>query len=127
MADISPIIPAGRQVIETYGAGGFRITGQRYEHAVIVRPTETVAWAVSDWESVTAASLAPLFDAGASEPLTLLLGTGATQFFPSRALKQEWRAQGMVVEAMSTGAACRTYNVLMAEGRKVAAALLPVD
>ncbi len=127
MTDVSPIIPAGRQVIESYGGGGFRITGERYHHAVIVQPTETLAWDAATWDAVTAASLAVLFDSATSEPLTLLLGTGPTQSFPSRALKQELRSQGMVVEAMDTGAACRTYNVLMAEGRKVAAALLPVE
>ena len=127
MADVSPIIPGDRQVIETYGNGGFRITGERYAHAVIVQPTETSAWEAESWEAVTAGSLSTLFDATSSEPITLLLGTGPDQFFPSRALKQELRAQGLVVEAMNTGAACRTYNVLMAEGRKVAAALLPVD
>lgn len=126
MTDVSPIIPAGRQVIESYGDGGFRITGERYGHAVIVQPTATQAWAAADWDSVTAASLSALFDPDATEPLTLLLGTGQVQFFPSRGLKQELRAQGLVVEAMDTGAACRTYNILMAEGRRVAAALLPV-
>lgn len=126
MTDVSPIIPAGRQVIESYGDGGFRITGDRYRHAVIVQPTATLAWEAPHWEAVTADSLSALFDPVSSEPITLLLGTGPTQFFPSRALKQELRAQGLVVEAMDTGAACRTYNVLMAEGRRVAAALLPV-
>jgi uncharacterized protein len=127
MTDVSPIIPEGRQVIESYGGGGFRITGERYYHAVIVQPTETLPWGAGSWDAVTAASFAPLFDPDAAEPLTLLLGTGPAQFFPSRALKQELRAQGLVVEAMDTGAACRTYNILMAEGRKVAAALLPVE
>lgn len=126
MTDVSPIIPAGRQVIESYGGGGFRITGERYPYAVIVQPTETNPWDATSWEVVTAGSLSALFDPAASEPLTLLLGTGPEQFFPSRQLKQELRAQGLVVEAMNTGAACRTYNVLMAEGRRVAAALLPV-
>ena len=56
----------------------------------------------------------------------LLIGTGEMLHFPSRALKQELRAQGLVAESMNTGAACRTFNVLMAEGRRVAATLLPV-
>lgn len=127
MTDVSPIIPAGRQVIESYGAGGFRITGERYEGALLVLPDVVHAWSAKEWDSVTAQTLAPLFDADATEPTTLLFGTGETQHFPSRALRQELRAQGLVVEPMNTGAACRTYNVLMAEGRKVAAALLPVE
>jgi uncharacterized protein len=126
MTDVSPIIPAGRQVVESYGGGGFRVSGERYEHAILLLPTQTLLWTASDWDSVTVASLAPLHDAASAEPTTLLLGTGETQHFPSRAFKQELRALGLVVETMNTGAACRTYNVLMAEGRKVAAALLPV-
>ena len=96
MTDVSPIIPAGRQVVESYGGGGFRISGERFEHAVIIRPTVTEAWAVTDWSAVTAADFASLFDPTAAEPVTLLIGT------------------------------CRTFNVLMAEGRRVAATLLPV-
>jgi uncharacterized protein len=127
MTDVSPIIPAGRQVVESYGGGGFRISGERYEHAVVVLPTQTLRWDAADWSAVTAASLTPAHDAGSAEPTTLLIGTGETQHFASRALKAELRALGLVVETMNTGAACRTYNVLMAEGRKVAAALLPVE
>jgi uncharacterized protein len=127
MTDVSPIIPAGRQVIESYGAGGFRISGERHHGAVIVLPTATLPWPVSDWPAVTAATLSPLHDADGAEPTTLLIGTGPEQHFPPRAMKAELRALGLVVETMNTGAACRTYNVLMAEGRRVAAALLPID
>jgi uncharacterized protein len=57
----------------------------------------------------------------------LLLGTGAAQVFAPRALKRTIEAAGIALEAMATGAAARTYNVLLAEGRPVGAALLSVD
>ena len=123
MIDVSPVIPAGRQVIERYGGGGFRISGVRYEGSVLVRPDATKAWSAPDWASVTAAPLVELGD-DASEPTVLLIGTGAEQFFSSKAFRAELRAAGLVVETMNPGAACRTFNVLTAEGRRVAAALI---
>ena len=125
MADVSPIIPAGRQVIESYGGGGFKITGERYPHSVLVLPEITSAWDVNEWDAVTSGSLAAVH-AAPDKPRTLLIGTGEKQFFPTRAFREELRACGLVIETMNTGAACRTYNVLMAEGRDVAAALIAV-
>lgn len=126
MADVTPIIPGGRQVLESYGGGGFRISGQRYEHSVLVMEDTTLAWDVTEWAEATCASLAPIHG-DPERPRTLLIGTGEKQHFPTRAFRAELRAAGLVVETMNTGAACRTYNVLMAEGRDVAAALIPIE
>lgn len=125
MADVSPIIPAGRQVVESYGSGSFKISGERYPHSVLVQADITSVWAVTDWDDVEPGQLLAL-GGNVDRPKTLLIGTGAKQFFPSRAFRAELRAAGLVVETMNTGAACRTYNVLMAEGRDVAAALIAV-
>ncbi len=125
MVDVSPIIPAGRQVIESYGGGGFRISGERYDHSVLVLPDVTLAWEIGDWAAASIDSLAAIHG-DPTNPRILLIGTGAKQLFPSRAFRQELRAAGFVVETMDTGAACRTYNVLMAESRDVAAALIAV-
>jgi uncharacterized protein len=134
MVDVSPIIPAGRQVLESYGGCGFRISGERYEHSVLVEVGQTVEWHVSSWDEVTVESLLPLGNDNAQaggqivgQTKTLLIGTGAKQHFPSRELRQKLRERGLVIETMDTGAACRTFNVLMAEGREVAAALIAVD
>jgi uncharacterized protein len=128
MADISPIVPAGRQVIESYGGGGFRISGVRHAHSVLVLPDATIAWPVAAWDQIEPASLLSLGVGGgeAIQPRTLLIGTGTKQHFPDRAFRARLRAAGLVVETMDTGAACRTYNVLMAEGRDVAAALIAI-
>ena len=125
MADVSPIVPAGRQVIETYGDMRFRISGAAYEHSVIVLPDRVMPSAPPTWADVTFESFAELCAADAAD--VLLLGCGARAELPPRALRQALREQGLVVEPMDTGAACRTYNVLMAEDRRVAAALLPVS
>lgn len=124
MADVSPIVPAGRQVIETYGEMRFRISGRIYEHAVIVLPETVLRWTPAAWSDVDFESFQALCSSDAAD--VLLLGCGPRAELPPRALRDALRAAGMVTEPMDTGAACRTYNVLMAEDRRVAAALLPV-
>jgi len=125
--DVTPLIPQGKQIIEAYGDGGFRVSGKRLEGSVIVFPDNTQAWPVSDPAQLNAANLAGVAEAGRSGGVELLLiGTGARMTLIDRALRQALRADGVVVETMDTGAACRTYNVLMAEGRRVAAALIAV-
>jgi len=126
MVDVTPAIPAGRQVVEAYGDGRFRITGVAYAGSVIVLPERTVAWPVTALTEVTIDSLAPVTDPEAAVEL-LLLGCGAG-FNPAPAsLRGHLREMGIIVDAMDTGAACRTYNVLLAEERRVAAALIAVE
>ncbi len=122
--DVTPIIPSGRQVIESYGSSGFRVTGVAYQGSILVFPDETVSWAVTAMADVTFDALRPVVERGGVE--ILLLGCGARTVPPPTALRQALRAAGIVVDAMDTGAACRTYNVLLAEERRVAAALLVV-
>ncbi len=124
MADVTPIIPASRQVIETYGEVRFHISGVRYEGAVIVLPEQVVPWTPAAWSEVTLESFAALTKTDLAD--VLLLGCGPRAELPSRSIREGLRAAGMVAEPMDTGAACRTYNVLMAEDRRVAAALIPV-
>lgn len=127
MVDVTPIIPEGRQVVETYGAGRFRISGTLYQGSVIVLPHRTLDWPVAAWDEVGTEAFAPLLDAGDADVGVLLLGCGRRAEMVSGALRTRLRAAGIVVEAMDTGAACRTYNVLMAEERRVAAALIAVE
>ena len=126
--DVTPLIPQGRQIIDAYGEGGFRISGQRVEGSVIVFPDKVDAWAVGEAGQMNAANLAPVSAAARAGSVELLLiGTGARMMQIDRSLRQELRAAGVIIETMDTGAACRTYNVLMAEGRRVAAALIAVS
>ncbi|HEV8392045.1 MAG TPA: Mth938-like domain-containing protein [Dongiaceae bacterium] len=125
--DVTPLIPQGKQIIDGYGDGGFRISGQRIEGSVIVFPDRVTAWNVGEAGALNAGSLEAVAAAAHAGTVELLLiGTGARMTRIDGALRQALRADGVVVEAMDTGAACRTYNVLMAEGRRVAAALIAV-
>ena len=121
--DLTPAVPAGRQLIEGYRPGGFRIAGVQHAGSVLVLPGRTVGWPVGAPEEITAASLAPIT---ASEPSVelLIIGLGP-RFGPVAAeLRAALRRHGIRIEAMATDAACRTYNVLLTEDRRVAAALI---
>ncbi|HKR20121.1 MAG TPA: Mth938-like domain-containing protein [Stellaceae bacterium] len=122
MTDVTPLIPAGRQVVDSYGRNGFHVSGVAYEGAILVTAEATVAWSVGSLTEITLDSLSALFDRGIE---ILLLGCGPRMVPVPPALRAALKAKGMVVDAMDTGAACRTYNVLVAEERRVAAALLP--
>jgi len=104
--------------IDGYGPGFFRIGGQVIEGAVLVTAGGARSWGGFD-DSPTLLALAGSVD-------VLFLGTGAETGHIPAALRQTLEAAGLGVEAMNSPAACRTYNVLLAEGRRVAAALLPV-
>lgn len=122
--DITPKVPAGRQVIESYGDAGFRINGETHAGPVIVWPERVVPWPASGLACASVESFEPLFSA---EPRVeiLLIGGGARFARAPAALAAALATRGLAVECMDTGAACRTYNVLMSEDRRVAAALLP--
>ncbi|HET6160028.1 MAG TPA: Mth938-like domain-containing protein [Dongiaceae bacterium] len=126
--DVTPLIPQGKQIIDAYGEGGFRVSGQRIEGSVIVFPDKLANWNVAEIGTLSAGSLEAVSAAGRAGTVELLLiGTGAHMTQIDRNLRQALRTDGIVIEVMDTGAACRTYNVLMAEGRRVAAALIAVS
>lgn len=129
MVDITPMVPQGVQVIHGYGDGKFRIGEVSHAGPVLVRPEITQAWDVTLDVAIAEldlATLAPILET--EEPYDILLiGTGTRQVFLPPARRAEIREKGPVAEVMDTGAACRTFNLLLAEGRRVAAALLPVE
>jgi uncharacterized protein len=120
--ELTPVLPSGRQVIEGYGASGFRVAGIHYAVSILVFPDATLEWQVSRFEDVTLDALQPVVERGGTE--ILLLGCGARMQRVPAALRQALKGAGISLDAMDTGAACRTYNVLLAEDRRVAAALL---
>lgn len=123
--DKTPGSPTGRQIIEGYGPGMFRISGRVFKSSVTVFPDRTAPWPIQRIDGLSIDSLADVVDA-AGEIEFLLIGCGAHGAFIQPQLRQELRDRGLVIEAMDTGAACRTFNVLMGEGRPVAAALIPI-
>jgi uncharacterized protein len=125
--DLTPLVPQGRQIIESYGDGRFRVTGALHQGSVLVYPDKTVAWDIVESAALTEESLAGIAAAGDAGKIDLLLiGCGARMVMIPHKLRAALRSHGVVIEPMDTGAAARTYNVLAAEGRKVAAALIAV-
>jgi len=120
--ELTPVIPSGRQVIESYGPRGFRVTGIAYEHSVLVFPDATLDWPITAIDAVTIETLRPVVERGGIE--ILLLGCGARMLPVPPALRHALKTSGISLDVMDTGAACRTYNVLLSEDRRVAAALL---
>ena len=124
--DITPAVPAGRQTIQRYGAGKFVVAGIEHRGPVLVFAEATVSWNVSDFAGVSAESLAPLLERAADTDI-VLFGCGPSLMPVPLDIRDRLKAAGVAVEPMDTGAACRTFNVLLGEDRRVAAALIPVD
>jgi uncharacterized protein len=126
--DLTPLVPAGRQIIESYGGGGFRVSGRTIAGSVVVFPDHTAEWPVAEVTALNADSVADIVRAAAGGSIDLLLvGCGARMTQIPASVRHALRDAGVVIEAMDTGAACRTYNVLMADGRRVAAALIAIS
>jgi uncharacterized protein len=112
----------GQNLITSYGEGWVEINRKRYAHSLIVLPESIIEdWQVSDFEGLTIEHFQKL---AALKPEVVLLGTGAKHRFIHPRLTAPLTALGISVECMDTAAACRTYNILMSEGRQVAANLI---
>lgn len=123
----TPPVKPGRRVIDGYGGGGvFRVAGETHRGPVLVLPDRTVLWPVASIADLSIESLAAV-TACEPRPEILLIGCGKSAAMIPPALRQALREQRIVIDAMSTGAACRTYNVLLSEERRVAAALMAVE
>jgi uncharacterized protein len=105
-----------------YGAGYIVVNQQRYERSLVLTPQALHEnWAVSTVDHMDSVALDFLLSL---KPEILLLGTGATHRFPAPATLRQFAQAQIGVETMDTAAACRTYNILMAEGRNVVAAVI---
>lgn len=112
--------------IDAYGNGGFRFAGVSHRGSLLCLPTGMFAWDVTVVGEITAETLAPVF-AVADDIDVLLIGVGPDIAGIPRDLREALRERRVIVEAVNTGSAIRTYNVLLAEERAVAAALIAVD
>ena len=121
--DVTPLVDKHLKIIQGYSDASFSISGEVYETPVLVWPDCVKPWDVTDFETLKAEDLAPVQNTGVE---VLLLGTGATGRFVKPEILNPLKQSGVNVEVMSTAAACRTYNVLISEGRRVMAALLLV-
>lgn len=115
-----------RVPIDAYGDGGFRFADARHSGSLLIIPSGIYAWGPARMADAKPAAFSRAFDE-AEEIDFLLFGTGLTLLQPSPALARAFEKVNVGLEVMDTGAACRTYNVLLGEGRAVAAALMAVD
>lgn len=115
----------GRQLINGYGAGGFRISGVTYARAVLVFPKRAIELEIETLEELTIDHLQPLVE-GEEKTEILLVGCGKRLQFLPEELQTGLSMVGIAADPMDSGAAARTYNMLMMEDRLVAALLLPI-
>jgi uncharacterized protein len=121
----TPHLPR-RAPIDAYGQGGFRFAGMSHRGSLLCLPSGIWAWPPTSPADIDAAALAPVF--AEAEAIDLfLLGTGAALWVVPEALRWELRDRHVAVEAMPTGPAARTYNILLGEDRRVAAGLIAVE
>lgn len=112
-------------LIHGYGGGGFRIAKQPYQGDQILLPRTRFDWQAPAWDKISINDLAPIF----IEPLPplLIMGLGEAPQGLLPELQVALSQKGISMEIMSTPAACRTWNVLLSEGRHAALALLAID
>ncbi len=114
--------PTGQNLFTGYGSGYVTVNNQRFEHSLVVTPARIIEnWPASRFEHLAASHFEFLL---ALKPEIVLLGTGVMLRFPPPALSRCLTAAHIGLEVMDTNAACRTYNILAAEGRNVATAIL---
>lgn len=115
-------VAGDRNQFTGYGTGYVSVNNQRYERSIVVTPTAVHDnWAVTGVDAMNAEAIGFLLSL---KPEILLLGTGTTHRFPSPAALREFAQAQIGAETMDTPAACRTFNILMAEGRNVVAAII---
>ena len=112
---------SAHNTVTAYGPGYIEVNKQRHTGHLLLMPDRLEPWPVADFEALEPDHFAALLP---WRPELVLLGTGHRQRFPRPQLVRPLADAGLGVEAMDSAAACRTYNILMAEGRRVAAAVL---
>ncbi len=112
--------------IDAYGNGGFRFAGMSHRGSLLCLPDGIWASLVTKASEIDAEALARVFE-NAGSVRHCLIGTGTDLVVLPKALRQRFRDNGIAVETMATGAAVRTYNILLGEKRPVAALLIAVD
>lgn len=124
MVDLTLEQPGDHHFVRSMSEQGIRIGETTYRQALIVTASELIAdWQPQRMDQLSAAHLDVII---ALEPEVVLLGTGAQQVFLQPRDMYRFYEKGIGIEVMNTEAACRTFNVLVTEGRKVAAGLLPI-
>ena len=121
----APYLPE-RVEIDAYGNGGFRFRDLSHKGSLLCLPGGVFGWSPANPAELQLADFAQVLEQPDGIGF-VLLGTGETQIFPSAEIRRAFVNAGIGLEPMATGAAVRTYNVLLQEGRDVACALIAVD
>jgi uncharacterized protein len=111
--------------IDAYGKGGFVFAGMSHRGSLLCLPHAIWAWPVQDPANIDEQSLARVFEA-ANVIDTLIIGSGSGAWLPPKHLREALRSLHIVLDTMQTGPAIRTYNIMIGERRRVAAALIAV-
>ena len=117
----------GPHSIDGYGAGGFRFAGMSHRGSILALPDGIHGWSATTPQEMTVESFGPVLALSRGQVELLLVGTGIDLIPVPEPLRRLLKAAGIVTEPMATGAATRTYNILLGEGRRVGAALVAVD
>lgn len=123
--DITPLIKGDRKIINSYGAGRFVVSGKEYVNSIILSPVTVDAWNMASpfvWNEIV---IDQLINA-AKDAEVVLVGTGKNMLPMPSKWRNLFREKNISLDIMDTGAACRTYNVLLSEERRVIAALVLV-
>ena len=123
--DITPEIDSRTIQVESYGDGGFRINGRRFEGTVCLLPSGIYSPAVQCLEALDGSNWPQEVLDLATELDVLLIGTGARMALVPKQAKESLARAGLHCEPMNTGAGCRTFNVLVLDGRRIGALLFP--
>lgn len=123
-SDDAPHLPRSAP-IDAYGAGGFRFAEMSHRGSLLCLPDSMWAWPVARPQDIDRYTLARVFER-ANMIDTLIIGTGAEVWLPPNELREALRRVHVGIDAMQTGPAIRTYNIMMGERRRVAAALIAV-
>ena len=123
--DVTPLLSKGQQMLGGYGGGGFKINNEHIPGSRLLLPDENHAWPVTAPQEITLESLAVVAARAGTLDL-LIIGSGKSMSLLPHDIREFFRERAIAVEIMDTGAACRTYNILLSEGRRVAAALIAV-
>jgi uncharacterized protein len=123
--DVTPLIPQGKKIINSYGDNGFNISGEKIKGSVIITPDKFYLCS----NATTLPSLIECLNEFLYHDTTteiLLIGTGINHQFLEKDITKHLKKFCISADTMTTGAACRTYNVLLGEGRNIVAALIAV-
>jgi uncharacterized protein len=121
--DITPVIPKNRNIINSYGKDGFKINDTTYKNTIILSALQILEVKISSIEEIFSSNLSKIFHL---EPEIILIGTGQNHKIITQNFKNQIKKQYPLssIDEMSTGSACRTYNILMSEERNVMAVLI---